>query len=118
MERRARERILFVCTANVDRSPTAEQLYGGDPRYEVVSAGVAQYARVPLTRQMLLWADRVFVMSERTDRHRSRILESFPDLDRPVIDLDVEDRWLRGDPELVELLRERLRPHLGEPRRS
>ena len=34
-----RERILFVCTANIDRSPTAEQLYAGfdlcDPRTSV-----------------------------------------------------------------------------------
>ena len=30
-----RERVLFVCTANIDRSRTAEDLYAGDPRYEV-----------------------------------------------------------------------------------
>src|SRR6185369_8483788 len=33
-----RQRILFVCTANVDRSRTAEDLYRADPRYEVLSA--------------------------------------------------------------------------------
>jgi protein-tyrosine phosphatase len=113
-----RERILFVCTANVDRSPTAESLYAGDPRYEVLSAGVAPYAVVPIDERILRWADRIFVMNESQDRHRSRIAERFPNLDRPVIDLDVEDRWYRGDPELVGVLLERLRPHLGEPQKG
>jgi predicted protein tyrosine phosphatase len=110
------ERILFVCTANVDRSPTAEDLYREDDRYEVRSAGVAPYATVPLTRDLLLWADRVFVMNESEDQHRTIIRIRFPDVDRPLVDLDVEDRWRRGDPELVGLLLRRLKPHLGAPR--
>ena len=111
-----RERILFVCTANVDRSRTAEDLYRDDERYEVRSAGVAPFATVPLTRDMLLWADRVFVMNEREDQHRTLIRIRFPDVDRPLVDLDVEDRWRRGHPELVATLKRRLRPHLGPPR--
>jgi predicted protein tyrosine phosphatase len=111
-----RERILFVCTANVDRSPTAEFLYLGDPRYEVHSAGTAPFATNPITREMIQWSNRVFVMSEREDRHRTLIKMRFPDVDRPVIDLDVEDRWRRGDPALVARLLKALRPHLGDPR--
>jgi protein-tyrosine phosphatase len=110
------ERILFVCTANVDRSRTAEDLYQDDERYEVRSAGVAPFATVPLTRDLLLWADRVFVMNEREDQHRTLIRIRFPDVNRPLVDLDIEDRWRRGDPELVGLLLRRLRPHLGAPR--
>jgi protein-tyrosine phosphatase len=110
-----RERILFVCTANVDRSRTAEDLYRDDPRYEVRSAGVAPFATVRVTRDLLLWADRVFVMSERDDQHRTLLRIRFPDLDRPTVDLDVPDRWLRGDPELKALLLRRLRAHLGPP---
>jgi protein-tyrosine phosphatase len=113
-----RERILFVCTANVDRSRTAEDLYRHDERYEVRSAGVAPFATVILTRDLLLWADRVFVMNEREDQHRTLIRIRFPDVDRPLVDLDVEDRWHRGDPELVKLLTRRLRPHLGAPQRA
>jgi predicted protein tyrosine phosphatase len=113
-----RERILFVCTANVDRSRTAEDMYRRDERYEVRSAGVAPFATVVLTRDLLLWADRVFVMNEREDQHRTLIRIRFPDVDRPLVDLDVEDRWHRGDPELVKLLERRLRPHLGAPRKG
>lgn len=113
-----RERILFVCTANVDRSRTAEDLYRGDPRYEVLSAGLASFASTPVTRDLLLWADRVFVMCEREDRHQTLIKLRFPEIDRPVVDLDVEDRWRRGDPELVRRLLRRLAPHLGRPQRA
>jgi protein-tyrosine phosphatase len=112
------ERVLFVCTANVDRSRTAEDLYQDDDRYVVRSAGVAPFATVPLTRDLLLWADRVFVMNEREDRHRTLIRVRFPDVDRPIVDLDVRDLWRRGDPDLVTLLVRRLRPHLGAPRQA
>jgi predicted protein tyrosine phosphatase len=111
-----RERILFVCTANVDRSRTAEDLYRADERYEVRSAGVASFATVRLTLDLLLWADRVFVMNEREDHHRTFIRVYFPSVVRPVTDLDIEDRWPRGDPELKKLILRRLRPHLGPPR--
>jgi predicted protein tyrosine phosphatase len=114
----ARERILFVCTANVDRSRTAEDLYRDDPRYEVRSAGTAPFATTPLTRELMQWADRIFVMCEREDRHQTLIKLRFPDVDRPVVDLDVEDRWVRGDPALVRRVLRGLRPHLGAPRKS
>lgn len=114
----SRERILFVCTANVDRSATAEDLYRYDPRYEVLSAGVAPFAVQRVTRDLLLWADRIFVMNEREDQHRTLLRIRFPDVDRPVIDLDVRDLWRRGNPELVTLLLRRLKPHLGAPQRA
>jgi predicted protein tyrosine phosphatase len=112
------ERILFVCTANVDRSRTAEDLYADDPRYEVRSAGTAPFATHPLTRELLLWADRIFVMNERQDAHATLIRMRFPGMGRPIVDLDIEDRWRRGAPELVSRLRKKLTPHLGAPRKA
>ena len=118
MEEPVREHILFVCTANIDRSRTAEDLYRDDPRFEVRSAGTAPFATTPLTRELLEWADRVFVMSEKEDRHQTQIKLRFPATDRPVVDLDVEDRWKRGHPELVRRVLRSLRPHLGAPRKK
>lgn len=112
------EHILFVCTANVDRSRTAQDLYEADPRYEVLSAGTAPFATTPLTRDLLLWAHRIFVMCEREDMHRTLIRIRFPDVERPLIDLDLEDRWSRGHPELVKRLLKKLRPHLGAPQEA
>jgi predicted protein tyrosine phosphatase len=109
------ERILFVCTANRDRSPTAESLYREDPRYEVRSAGVAPFATTPITADLLLWADRVFVMNERRDQNYTQIRHRFPSINRPTVDLDVEDLGSRGHPELVRVLLKKLTPHLGAP---
>ena len=109
------ERILFICTANVDRSPTAADLYARDARYEVRSAGLAPFAATPVDRELLRWADRIFVMCERQDRHATQLRLRFPDVRRTVVDLDVEDRWHRGDPELVRRLLKALGPHLGKP---
>jgi predicted protein tyrosine phosphatase len=117
MSNGSRERILFVCTANRDRSRTAEDLYAEDPRYEVASAGTWRHATTPLSRDLLLWADRIFVMCEREDGHRSQIEARFPDVRCPIVDLDIADRsdWLRDHPELRRCLLERLEPHLGRP---
>jgi len=110
-----RQHILFVCTANIDRSKTAEDLYEDDPRFEVKSCGVAPFAQVVVTRELLDWADRVFVMNETEDHHVTAIKRRFPGFLKDVIDLDIEDRWKRGHPELVKLIVSRLEPHIGKP---
>ncbi len=46
-----------MCTANRDRSPTAEDLYANDARYEVRSAGTWQYAVTPISDELVAWAD-------------------------------------------------------------
>ena len=113
-----RQHILFVCTANIDRSRTAEDLYRDDPRYQVRSAGTAPFATKPVSRELLEWADRVFVMCEREDRHATHLKLRFPGLSRPIVDLDVEDRWQRGHPELVRRLLKKLSRHLGAPQKG
>jgi predicted protein tyrosine phosphatase len=111
----SREHILFVDTANHDRSKTAEDLYEDDERYEVRSAGMADFATVALTPDLLLWADRVFVME---DDHRTAIRHRFPWLPiRDVQVLNIENYWPRGDPELVHLLLRRLKRFLGPPQK-
>lgn len=83
-----------------------------------MSAGTAPFAMTPVTRELLLWADRVFVMCEREDRHRTLLKMRFPDVQRDVVDLDIEDRWGRGDPELVRRILKKIEPYLGAPRQA
>ncbi len=111
-----REHILFICTANVDRSKTAEDLYRDDERYAVRSRGVARFATRELTSDDLDWAHRVFVMNESEDQHRTLIQMRFGKVNRPIVDLEIEDLWRRGDPELSRLLLRKLKKHLGTPR--
>ena len=109
------ERVLFVDTANINRSRAAEDLYREDGRYDVRSRGVAWFATRRLALKDLLWADRIFVMNESEGRHRTLIRKRFGKPNGPIVDLDVPNLWRRGDPDLVGLLLERLRRHLGAP---
>lgn len=102
-------RILFLCSRNQWRSPTAEAIYQNDPRVEVCSAGVSHSARRRVTEKLLRWADLVLVM-EHT--HKRRVGEAFPDLvhELQIGVLDIPDDYPAMDAELVMLLRERVEP--------
>ena len=105
----APRRVLFVCSQNRLRSPTAEAVFRDDPGLEVRSAGTDADAPVPVTRELLEWADVVLVMERR---HRNRIHARFRDLYavKPVRCLYIPDEYDFMDPELVRLLRERVPP--------
>lgn len=54
-------KVLFVCTVNRMRSPTAHKIYESDTRFEVKSAGTDKTANTVLTEQILNWADSIVV---------------------------------------------------------
>jgi predicted protein tyrosine phosphatase len=99
--------ILFVCSRNQWRSPTAEALYRDRPGLEVRSAGTEPSARIRLTAKTILWADLIFVMEKR---HRQRMQENFPEemQGKQVIVLDIPDDYQYMDPELVEEIEARV----------
>lgn len=96
-------RILFVCGKNRLRSPTAEQIFADWPGIETASAGISHDAVGPVTPELLLWADTIFVM-ERS--HRTRLSTRFKSsLSRArVVCLDIPDRFEYMAPELISLL--------------
>ncbi|MBX7210226.1 MAG: phosphotyrosine protein phosphatase [Verrucomicrobiaceae bacterium] len=100
-------RLLFICSRNHWRSPTAEAVYRDDPRFEVRSAGVSASARRRVTQKMLRRADLVLVMEHE---HKQRLLAEFSEAAGVVrIEvLDIPDEYGFMDPELVELIRERV----------
>lgn len=104
-------KVLFVCDHNRLRSPTAAAIYGEDPRLEVRSAGIRAGAAVEVTRELLEWADLIFVMEKA---QRNLIRERFEDVyqSRRIICLYIRDEYEYMDPELVRLLRDRVPPHL------
>ncbi|MBW2980757.1 phosphotyrosine protein phosphatase [Candidatus Woesearchaeota archaeon] len=100
------KKILFVCTVNRLRSKTAEDLLKKDPRFEVKSAGVDKEATTPLTKELLEWADCIFVMEKR---HRNIIHKKYPDVykSKKIICLYIDDIYDYMDPVLVDLLKEK-----------
>lgn len=105
-------RLLFLCSRNHWRSPTAEAVYQNDPRVEVRSAGVSASAQRRVTEKLLRWADLVLVMEHA---HKRRLREQFPEVihDLRVEVLDIPDDYEFMAPELVALIRERVEPLLA-----
>ncbi len=99
------ENILFICTGNIDRSPTAEALLEKEPGYEVRSAGTMSGARRRVSKQDIEWADRILVMEEH---HRRHLLGIEPGAESKIRVLEIPDIYRRGDPRLVEILRTKL----------
>ena len=103
--------ILFICSQNRLRSPTAEQVFANWPGVETSSAGLNKDAENPLTPELLEWAHTIFVM-ERA--HRSKLSARFkPHLgDKRVVCLDIPDEYEYMDPVLIQLLKARVTRHL------
>lgn len=100
-------RILFVCTANKLRSPTAEDVFRDMPGIEVISAGTDSEAPRPLTKELVAAAGLIFAMETH---HRERIRKKFKQRppDNRIVTLHIPDEYERGDPALVALLREKV----------
>ena len=104
-------RLLFVCSQNRLRSPTAEHVFATHPGVETLSAGLNVGADVPLSEELLRWADLVFVMEKR---HREKLSREFRQAlgGTRVVCLDIPDIYEYMDPELVALLEKRVTPYL------
>ena len=104
-------KLLFVCSRNQWRSPTAEALFRDDPRYEARSAGTENGARIKLNAGHIGWADLIFCMEKS---HASRVSDRFAaELgDKPLIVLRIPDDYEFMDPVLLDLLRTELSAHL------
>ncbi len=104
-------KLLFVCSRNLWRSPTAEALFKDHPRYAARSAGTEAGARVKITAGHVGWADVVFCMEKK---HATRIGEKFAaELgDKPLVVLRIPDEFEFMDPALIELLRTELSAHI------
>jgi len=103
--------ILFICSQNRLRSPTAEQVFANYRGIETASAGMNRDAENPVTPELLEWADVIFVM-ERA--HRNKLSAKFkPYLaHKRVVCLEIPDDYEFMDPALVRLLEVRVPRYL------
>ena len=94
--------LLFVCSRNQWRSPTAERLWLKRDGINARSAGTAKSARRRVTLADIQWADAIFVMEEA---HKKRLQSGFrQDVQDVMLHvLDIPDEYRFMDPELVNL---------------
>jgi predicted protein tyrosine phosphatase len=106
------KKLLFICSQNRLRSPTAEAVFSEYEGFEVDSAGLDRDAEMPLCSEAIEWADIIFVMEKS---HRSKLSKKFrPWLkNKRVICLDIPDEYEYMEPALVELLNKKVLPLLA-----
>jgi predicted protein tyrosine phosphatase len=107
-------KLLFICSRNQWRSPTAEQLYRSFPGYLARSAGTSDSARVKVNAGHIGWADWIFVMEKR---HRDLLEDRFPaELEgKHLVCLHIPDEFQYLDPDLITLLKSHLSEFIPVP---
>jgi predicted protein tyrosine phosphatase len=68
------KKLLFICSQNKLRSPTAEAVFSEYEELETDSAALDRYAQVPLSTEAIQWADIIFVMEKS---HKSKLSRTF-----------------------------------------
>lgn len=103
--------VLFVCSRNQWRSPTAERIWQRTPGLTVRSAGTSRHAKKTVTPELLLWADMIFVMEQK---HKSRLVAEYQRLlqHKSLHVLDIPDDYQYMAPELIALLEQSAEPYL------
>lgn len=94
--------LLFICSRNKWRSPTAEKIYQ-QKGYGARSAGTSPNAKRTVSAKDIQWADAVFVMEKK---HKQRLQANFSRLlqYKPIHILDIPDDYQYMEPELVTIL--------------
>lgn len=101
------KRVLFICSQNRLRSPTAEQVFSMYAGIECSSAGLNNDAENPVTPELLEWAELIFVMEKA---HRRKLTSKFKRYlsKQQLICLDIPDEYDFMDPALVRLLQSKV----------
>lgn len=100
--------ILFVCSANKDRSKTAEDYFAMKyPEMEFDSAGVnkktcQQLGTNYLDKEHVGWADKIYVMETKHKQAMSAIVGN--DYSKKIVVLHIKDNYKYNDKELIKLL--------------
>jgi predicted protein tyrosine phosphatase len=91
--------ILFVCSKNKWRSPTAETVYRNHKRLNVRSAGTSASARKRISEKDINWADLIIVME---NEHKKRLISQYNNHKLPqIFVLDIPDEYQYMDSELI-----------------
>lgn len=100
-------RVLFVCSENRLRSPTAEAVFSGYQGIEAISAGTNADCATPVSGDLIEWADVILVMEKS---HKNKITKRFGPLlrDKKIGVLSIPDHFAFMDPLLVEILENRV----------
>ena len=100
-------KLLFVCSENRLRSPTAEAVFSEYEGVEAISAGTNSDAFTPISGDLIEWADIIFVMEQS---HRNKVAKKFRKQlkDKKLAVLEIPDNYQYMQPELISLLKKKV----------
>ena len=101
------KRVLTVCSANMLRSPTIAHVLASTPYdYNTRSAGTSDFALIPVTDELLFWADEIVCADTE---HAVIVQKQLMDLnlDKPLVNLRIPDNYEYRNPELIAMIRQR-----------
>ena len=103
--------LLFICSRNKWRSPTAERLFRKHPGVQCRSAGTSTAAARRVKASDIHWSDVICVMEHE---HSQRLRRDFRnDLGGKTMHiLDIPDEYQFMDPELMDLIIDAVTPIL------
>lgn len=103
--------ILFLCSRNQWRSPTAETIWRKHPGIFSRSGGLSPQAKHRVSHLDIQWANIIFVMEES---HKKKLKSIFGKhlVAKNIHVLDIPDLYRYMDPELINLLQESVTPVL------
>jgi len=101
------KRVLTVCSANMLRSPTIALVLSMDPyNFNTRSAGVAGFALIPVTDELLFWADEIVCAdTEHATAINAKLMSL--NLDKPIVNLRIPDNYEYRNPDLIEMIKRR-----------
>ena len=98
------KKLLFVCSENRLRSPTAEAVFSEYEGVEAIGAGMNSDAETTVSGDLIEWADIILVMEKM---HRNTVSKKYKELlkDKRLVVLDIPDNYEYMQPELIQLLK-------------
>ena len=101
------KKLLFICSENKLRSPTAETIFSEYEGVEAIGAGTNSDAETPVSGDLIEWADIVLVMEKA---HRNKVSKKYKKLlkDKRLVVLDIPDNYDCMQPELIQLLKSKV----------
>lgn len=103
--------VLFICSMNRLRSPTAETIFSEKEGISVDSAGLNRGAEVILSAEQLEWADLILVMEKM---HLRKLNEKYRQYlkGKRIVVLGIPDDYEYMDEELIKILQSECRAYL------
>ena len=103
----ADRRVLFVCSAGILRSATCARIYAAE--YNTRAAGSEHYALIPVTADLLAWAQTIVFVNQENMHRVSQKFDLY-DLEKhkEIVCLNIPDQYEHMDPWLIRIIREQL----------